>query len=285
MEIKNDNMITGLWMIEPYWMKQALNNLKAGIKPEFKAIQDGFITTDDGIAIIDIAGPIVKGFSFFGVSTMEIRNQMRQAASNSKVKAILMVIDSPGGMVAGTQQLADDIAAINKVKPVFAHIDDLGASAAFWLASQASLVTANPTAEIGSIGTVAVITDVSEMLENAGVKIHVVSTGEFKGAFTEGKEVTEAELQMLHERIDDINEFFLQAVETGRGIARDKLSKMADGRVHIAEKARIMGLIDSVMSFDDVLRQVTESVTGKDKKNGRIRALNTKLNIANRLYI
>ena len=93
----------------------------------------------------------------------------------------MLHVDSPGGHVAGVQALADTIFQARKLKPLHAHIEDLGASAAYWLASQANTVTANSTAEVGSIGTMAVVHDSSGAAAKAGIKVYVVSSAPAAG--------------------------------------------------------------------------------------------------------
>jgi ClpP class serine protease len=156
----------GPWMIEPKWFSQAVQAVKAGT---FKAetVRDDetgyrLYTRISGIAGIAMAGQITKGDSSYGgCSSVRVRKAVRKAVNDDQVTAILLHIDSPGGTVAGTGDLADDVAAADKRKPVYCYVEDLGASAAYWVGSQARRVYANPTAMIGSIGTVAVVEDSS----------------------------------------------------------------------------------------------------------------------------
>src|SRR5690606_31819803 len=123
-----------------------------------------------------------QGSSFGGASTVRTRRAIRSAAADKSVSAIMLLIDSPGGSVSGTSDLADDVANAKKKKPVYAYIEDTCCSAAYWVASQCSAIYANPTAIVGSIGTYMVVADYSRMAENAGVKVHCISTGKYKGA-------------------------------------------------------------------------------------------------------
>jgi len=120
--------------------------------------------TRGGIMVIPMEGTMMKGVSSFGgVSTVQIRRVLRMAASNSQVKGILLRADSPGGTVAGTDELAEEIKVIGQIKPIRTHVEGLMASAMFWVGSQSSRVTASKTSQIGSLGTVAVVNDLSEM--------------------------------------------------------------------------------------------------------------------------
>lgn len=262
-----------LWMIEPSFPLQEYQAMATNTINLARLHDDDederARRNQNGVAVIPINGPITKGFSWFGTSSIRIRNEIREAVANDLVHAILLHIDSPGGTVAGTQDLANEVRMADEIKPVFAHIDDLGASAAFWIASQTRGITANMTAEIGSIGTIAVVVDSSKAAEEAGFEVHVISTGEFKGAFTDGVPIPEEHLANLQERIDNLNKPFLEDVSRGRKMSMQDVIKIADGRVHIAAKAKALGLIDAVQSFEETLLGIQEMDGRRSNNNAR----------------
>ena len=262
-----------MWMIKSDWLADALSTIKAGlwkmrnqdsipvVKDMSESGSDFFEITKDGIAILSLHGPLMKPWSKYGgTSTVFVRQKLRQISGDPSVRGIMLHIDSPGGTVSGTHDLAEEVQRASTKKPVFAHIDDLGASAAYWVASQASRVTANATALVGSIGTYSVVYDQSKQAELMGIKVHVISTGDFKGAGITGSEITEDMLLEMQARVNDLNSFFLKGVMNGRNMAKEDLDKVADGRVFIANEARSQNLIDKVTSFDkayeDALAQV-----------------------------
>ena len=234
---------------------------------------------ETGIAVIEISGVMGKGQSkFFDVNTIDVRRAVRVAAEDNDVRGIMLLIDSPGGTVAGTAELGDDVRAARERKPVRAHAEDLLASAAFWAAVHAENITASRTTEVGSIGTILVVEDLSKAAEASGIKVHVISTGAMKGAGAEGAEVTEEQLEMFQGRVDAINEHFLSAVREGRRLRGDRLAEVTDGRVFIAEDAQARGLIDGVVSFDESMDSFRRSLDSKSRKR-RQRANLAKLNI------
>lgn len=213
-----------------------------------------YVRTDAGTAVIQMTGAMMKARSKFGgISTVDTRRYIRAALTDPEVGALLLAIDSPGGTVSGTQALADEIRAADRLKPIVAHIEDLGASAGFWAASQARRVTANRSALVGSLGTYGVIEDTSKRAQADGVTVHVISTGAQKGAFVDGAPITPAQLAAYQTLIDDLNGLFMRAVQEGRRLTSEQTSTLFDGRVHIAEKALALGLIDSILSFDQAL--------------------------------
>ncbi len=219
----------------------------------------------DGTAIVSCRGAMMKHRASFSsnASTVMLRQSIRTAAKDPNVSAIMLRIESPGGTVAGTRELGNEVANAAKKKPVHAHFEDLGASAAYWFGSQAARVSANATALVGSIGTFAVIDDYSKAAEMLGVKVHVVKAGEFKGSFQPGTEVTDAQLEERQKLIDSLNSFFLEAVQNGRGLSESTVKSLNDGRVHVAERAKDLSLIDSVESFSESLEALKQSTNSK----------------------
>ncbi len=265
----------GMWMIEPGWFASAVAAVKAGTYPRLSAqeIQDripsgAFPVTEDGIALISINGQMTKGDSSFGgTSTVRERQNVRIAARNGDVSGIMMIFDSPGGTVAGTADFAGEVTNARAIKPVHAFIEDQGASAAVWVAVQAGRVTATPTSEVGSIGTVAIVEDSSGAAEMAGIKVHVISTGEFKGQLAAGTEVTESQLDELQKRVDAANSFFLKGVADGRQMPMSDVKAIADGRMFGAAEAKGLGLIDQVGTFDKAMADLTTAAKRVQRVN------------------
>lgn len=268
------------WAIESTWMANALQAVKDGLwvprsrnsEGEESAAFDPYAAgdlkpTSDGVAVIELSGPLMKEWSKYGgTSTLWFRSAMKAAMNDSRISAIMVHIDSPGGTVAGTMDAAAAVKAADAIKPTYAHIDDLGASAAYWIASQARKVFANATALVGSIGTYSVLYDLSGQAEANGIKVHVISTGQFKGAGEPGAPVAPEHIQYAQERVNALNKFFLAGVESGRGMTRADVSGVADGRVWIADEAKKLKLLDKVQSFEMSLASVGEQVRGRKQK-------------------
>ena len=255
----------GPWMILPSWLTEAVSAIHSGLlQPEaFDQGSNGprervlYTINNDGIASIHINGQMTKGVSSYGgASTIFARNAIRQASRDEDVNAILLVVDSPGGSVSGTAELADDVKAANLVKPVYGFADSLAASAAYWVLSQTKHISASRTSQIGSIGTVAVLYDTSGQMEADGVKVHVISTGKFKGQGVEGSKISDEFVEVVQEMISGLNEHFLDAIASGRGFSAEQLKQAGTGRTWLASEALTMGLIDTVQSLDDTLAMI-----------------------------
>lgn len=206
----------------------------------------------NGIATIGLSGPLMKQVASLqaGSSTVMARRAIRQAGNDSEVLGIMLRIDSPGGTVSGTYDLADDVAAVNQKKPVHAYIEDLGASAAYAVASQAGRLTANRNALVGSIGTYAAVRDYSQLFAREGVKVHVIRAGAAKGAGMPGTEITADQLAEIQREINALQEQFDATVARGRKMSLDQVKQLADGRVHVGTSAQQLGLLDGVESVD-----------------------------------
>ena len=273
----------GKWMVQPDWFCQGVEAVKVGTWPMVDAAArdsegDLLYETVDGIAIIPISGPMMKGKSKFGgTSTVQTRQAVRQAIRDTAIGGIALYIDSPGGTVAGTAELANDVRVAGESKPLFAHFEDLCASAAYWVGSQARQLSASATTEVGSIGVVAVVIDSSKRAEMAGIQVHVISTGEFKGAFAHGAPITDDMLAQIQTRVDDLNEHFLGAIATGRRMSMKSVRGLADGRIHIASKALEMRMIDKVQSFDDTIGQLQRLISKQERTARQSARVNREL--------
>lgn len=214
-----------------------------------------------GIALVELSGSLQKQASSFsgGTSTVAVRRQLRAAMNDEAVAGILLHIDSPGGTVAGTDDLARDVAAAARQMPVYAYIEDLGASAAYYVASQATKVFANAAGLVGSIGVFTVVHDLSQLAENQGIKVHVVKFGSFKGTGVPGTTVTDEQLAEMQKLVNGYGEDFVATIAAGRNLPRAVAESLADGRLHKGQAAVDLKLIDAVQSIDETLSQLIEA--------------------------
>jgi signal peptide peptidase SppA len=179
----------------------------------------------------------------------QIRQDVRRALADPSVRTIDLVIDSPGGSVLGLPECADAIHTANRVKPVRAFVSGIAASAAYWLASQASSITLTPSGEVGSVGVLDIHADISKALDNAGVKLTAVTAGEHKverAPFTPLTDVAKAHMQA---GVNAWYSDFLSAIRRGRGARVSATSNYGGGRMLSAREAVAAGMVDFVSSF------------------------------------
>ena len=266
----------GYWLIREENFRSSLEhakafNIAAHVHAEQPAVQaasrEPYAIANGNVAVIELSGKLMKHASSFGdaTSTVQARRQIRAAVNNADISGILLHIDSPGGTVAGTQDLAAEVAAAAKQKRVVAYIEDLGASAAYWVASQANQIFTNATGLVGSIGTFAVVYDYSGHAGQLGIKVHVVRAGDFKGMGVEGTEITSEQLAEMQRIVDQLNSHFLKGVAAGRNLPIAQVRGLADGRVHVGTEAISLGLVDGVQSLDVTLSQLSKPQKGKSQ--------------------
>ena len=225
----------------------------------------------DGIAEMQLVGAITKYGSSLSSApgSVDMRRVIRSMRSDSRVKGLMLMIDSPGGMTAGTADLADEISALAQHIPVTVFIEDLGASAAYFIASAASRIAANESAVVGSIGTFMVLQDTSARSAAMGVKVTVVKAGEMKGTGIPGTEITPEQIADVQRTVDGINDIFKSAVKRNRSLSDAQLAKVADGRVHMAAAAKQMGLIDAVGSYKAEMARMRAAAGKLQEKRGQ----------------
>lgn len=279
----------GSWLIEPRWFAGMVQLFNTGQLPRVKFAEhveveeesDRVLQGPNGTAIIPLQGHLMKSESSFGgTATVQARRDIRQAAADPAVSGIMLFIDSPGGTAEGTFELSEEVRKARETKPVRAHIEDLGASAAFFVASQADRITANRMALVGSIGTIGVLVDSSGAAEKEGLQVHVISTGEFKGAGVPGTKVTDRQLAVFQEEVDDLNSEFLDAVSRGRGLTGARLAAVATGRTWIASRAEALGLIDDVTPWEEAITDFATSLPERGNTRTAIALAQTKAKLS-----
>jgi signal peptide peptidase SppA len=276
------DQLFGFWAIEPQRfgrmvpvaLKADLEQLRreAAATATDRAGRPLYAATPDGIAIVEVTGPMTKYETSFqallgGTATLRARQAIRAATRDPEIRGTMVVFDSPGGTIAGTEDLAEDIRAADARKPVFTYASDLMASAALWAGSAGRKLFANRSAEIGSIGVYAVVYDTSGLYAQEAVKVHVISSAPpLKGAGVDGTEITPPQLAEWERQVKDLADVFVAALAKGRRLTGEQARSLATGQVWVAEKARELGLIDGVLTLDEALERLRSEVMNEQDK-------------------
>jgi signal peptide peptidase SppA len=214
---------------------------------------------EGAIAILPLRGVIANRMNLMsdisgGTSSEGFGKALDAAVADSGVKAIVIDVDSPGGVVSGTDELSAKIFAARGKKPIIAHVNPQAASAAYWIATAADEMVLNPSAEVGSIGVIGVHDDVSAALEKAGVKRTLMTAGEYKGEMASFLPLSDEARQHQQERIDAYHDQFVRAVARNRNVSpttvRDSFGK---GRMVMAADAVARGMADSIATLEETL--------------------------------
>lgn len=211
------------------------------------------------LAIVPIAGSLINGhagwLSFFGVSGYaDIEGALTEAAMDPDVKSILLDVNSGGGAASGAQPLADYIGQLKAVKPLAAHIDDRGASAAYWAASAADGISISPMGVAGSIGAVMIHTSIARQLQADGVDKTVIRSGEFKMLGNPYEPLSDAAKADMQSQVNDVNAQFEAHVAKMRSVAASDVGpRMGQGRVFLGARAVTAGLVDKVQTREEAI--------------------------------
>lgn len=212
------------------------------------AIGTSGVGAGNKIAVIHINGQMYTGDYMYGsgvAGSDAICGHIRAAADNNSIKAIVLRIDSPGGTGSCSQEINMEIQRARDMgKPVVTSMGDTAASAAYYVASQTDYIYASPGTMTGSIGVIGTHVDNSQYYEENGAVITVFKSGEMKDMGSDHRELTDAEKRYWQHIIDASFNTFVNDVAEGRGMSREEVLELADGRVYIGTDAKKNGLID-----------------------------------------
>src|SRR5205807_1848199 len=249
------------WAILQKTLKDMLRRLSAAEEPRNPqaALQSRQVQAVGKVAVLSLSGIIMQRASFMleffgGTSTEQFAQAFDDAIANPDIRAIVIDVDSPGGSVAGTAELAQRIYDARDQKKIVAIADSLAASAAYWIGSAAAEFWATPTAEVGSIGVFAVHEDTSQADAEAGVKYTLVKAGKYKAEGNPYEPLSAEAQAYMQTRVDDYYGMFVQAVAKQRGVGVDAVrGGFGQGRVVGADDAKAQGMIDRIGTLNDVL--------------------------------
>lgn len=222
----------------------------------------------NGVAVINIDGTISHRANFLtsysgGTSTEMLTAAFRTALADQDVKSILFRIDSPGGTVPGVPELAAEIMAARGTKPTTSFVSPMMASAAYWIGSAADRIVAMPSAEaIGSIGVRMVHVERSKADEKSGTTRTQLAVPAGKGAINDFSPLTDESRSELMSKISAIYSDFAGAVARHRGVSVAQVEdRFGQGRTFLAGEALSRGLVDRLMTFDELLAELAASST------------------------
>ena len=231
------------------------------------------------IAVLLLVGTIshrmgMMSRSSGGTSVEEFQQAFRDAVADPQVSAIVIDVDSPGGAVAGVDELAAEIYRARGTKPITAVVNTLMASAAYWIASAADQVVITPSGEAGSIGVIAAHEDQSAWYERMGVKVSLVTAGRYKGENNPFEPLTDEGREAIQARVDESYGRFTRAVARHRGVAVETVrAEFGEGRMFGAREAVRRGMVDRVATLDAVLADAGVRQAGQPRATAQIHTL------------
>ena len=222
--------------------------------------ENGLPTVGAKVAVVEIEGIIVDG-------TAVVR-ELREHAENPSIKAIVLRVNSPGGVVAPTQEIFAAIQRARKAgKPVVATLGAVAASGGYYVATAADRIYANPGTLTGSIGVVMQMANIEGLLKKVGVEYVVVKAGSYKDVGNFARTMSPEERRMLQALLDDVYSQFVDAVAEGRGLERSEVLAFAEGRIYSGQQALALKMVDEMGGFEDAVEAAGKlaNISGRPK--------------------
>lgn len=246
--------------------------LKADLAAAFEVEAAPLSTRLGDVAVLDISGPLTKhddpwAVFFGGTSATSIKRELAMLAKDPAVKSVVARIDSPGGTVSGTFDAGQAI--FDFPKPVVTFVEDMAASGGLHLATQGDEVLLTKTSLMGSLGVIWGGFDLSKLYADMGVKPVVITAdggSGIKGTFFPGTEVTAAQREHIQAIVDDTRLAFIADVARGRALSQEQVTKMADARMHVGQKAVDLGFADRVGTFEDAIATAIQAGKGNRRR-------------------
>lgn len=220
--------------------------------------------TINKILLLDVSGILTKTYSSLPYSdskkdpVSDLKEALTKAKDDDLINAVILRIDSPGGSAAWCDVLYREIKKFKEEsqKPVVAAIMSVGASGGYYIALPADKIYVSPGGITGSIGVVALFLNIKSLADKIGVQTEVIKSGEHKDMGSLWRSLSDEEKKIIQKLIDEFHNNFINViVENRRGVSRERLKQLADGRIFSATQALELGLIDGVAHLDEVIEE------------------------------
>ena len=205
------------------------------------------------VALIRIEGVILD--------SKNIIEELKEHSEDASVKAIVLRVDSPGGGVAPSQEIYEELVKIKGKKKIVVSMGSVAASGGYYVSSPADMIVANPGTLTGSIGVIMEIPNVEGLMNKIGVKTEVIKSGEHKDIGSMFKTMTDEEKEILQSVLDDVHDQFIKAISDARGMEIAVIRKLADGRIFTGRRAKELGLVDELGNLEDAI-QLAGKISG-----------------------
>jgi protease-4 len=227
--------------------------------------RDGDSTAPDKIAVISVNGMITSE------TIQSPKRELRHAAEDSAVKAVLLAVDSPGGTIAGSDELYHAIeefrSRTERKKPIVVSMQGMGTSGAYYISMPADKIFASRTCITGSIGVIASMFEAEDLMKKIGVTSEVIKSGKMKDSGSPFRKMTTEDRAEWQKLINGMFEQFLGVILKNRKslISEEKLRQLADGRVYLAEEALKYKLIDAIGFQEDAVAELKKMAQLPDR--------------------
>lgn len=197
------------------------------------------------VGVIEIAGVIAN--------SRDTLEQLKRFREDEDIKAIVIRVDSPGGVVGPSQEIYREVVRTRSSKKVIASMGAVAASGGYYVIAGADGIVANPGTITGSIGVIMEYTNFQELFQKIGLSPVVIKSGKFKDAGSPVREMTPEEERILKDFVDRLHQQFVSAIAEGRQMDIETVQKLADGRIYTGADAKEIGLVDRIGNLEDAI--------------------------------
>jgi len=208
---------------------------------------DKHYVVGSGVGLLEIKGIIID--------SQETVKQVNDLKKDDRVKAVVLRIDSPGGVVGPSQEIHAEIKKLAAKKKVVVSMGSVAASGGYYIATAANSIYANPGTITGSIGVLMKFSNLEGLLGKIGMKAFTLKTGKFKDVGSPARPMTDQEKAMLQAVIDNTHSQFVRAVAEGRKLPEADVRTIADGRIFTGEQALALKLVDRIGTLQDAVEE------------------------------
>ncbi|GGK12433.1 putative signal peptide peptidase SppA [Caldalkalibacillus thermarum] len=219
----------------------------------------------DRIALLEVEGVILDqtpGAFFTSVNYNHrlFLKQLKHAFEDKTVGAVVMRVNSPGGGIVESDEIFHTVLKLKEEhdKPFVVYMGNMAASGGYYISAPADKIVANRHTITGSIGVIINSYSVQELAERWGIRDESVTSGPYKDILSSMKEMTDEERAILQGLVDEAYENFVDAIVQGRGLDRNKVLQLADGRIYSGQQAKELGLVDELGFLDDAIDQAAD---------------------------
>ena len=230
-------------------------------------MEDGGLPGGVKVAVVEVNGIIGVGLDR-GADADSLVRTLGEYRDDPSVAAVVLRINSPGGVVAPTQEIFSAVDRVRAAgKPVVASLGAVAASGGYYVAVAANRIFANPGTLTGSIGVIMQLANVEGLLKKVGVDYVIVKAGTYKDIGNFARAMRAEERQVLQALLDDVYAQFVTAVAARRGLDRKTVLGFADGRIYSGQQARALKMIDEVGGLEDAIEAAGKlaGIAGKPK--------------------
>ncbi len=229
------------------------------------AARDRIIGASQAVAIVYAEGDIVDGLGGSGqIGGDGLAKELRRIRGDSKVKALVLRVNSPGGSAVASERIQRELALFGKTKPVVVSMGTVAASGGYWISTAATRVFAEPNTITGSIGVFSLVPNIAGLAKNQGITFDMVKTGKYADIFSLARPRTADEMAVLQRQTDAIYGAFIDRVASARKLTPDSVRVIAEGRVWSGSEAIRIGLVDSIGGLDAAVKSAASmaKITG-----------------------